>query len=300
VQALKGRVHFGIITVRPDEFRAVLSRFRPEQNDVVSGELEYNISRVMALNGQTYTCAMVRSLEQGNQHAQRVANALIEELAPRWLLVVGIAGGLPSNDFTLGDVILSSRIYDLTVEAQRPDSSVEYDLRGGSAHPDVQAILANLPAREHLLEGWNSPANLQVPRPQFDLTTAVLEGEAEWRNKVQRSLETHFSTKKASLRLPRFIDQPIASSDRLVRYPPTVQTWAKVARRIAAVEMEAAGVFQAAARRHQQYPVLAVRGLSDIIGLQREDDWLDYACHTAASFVYHFVRMGPFEAQLNT
>jgi hypothetical protein len=46
--------------------------------------------------------------------------------------------------------------------------------------------------------------------------------------------------------------------------------------------MELAGVYQAA--WGYQKPVLAIRGISDVVGFKRSPDWTRYACHTAAAF----------------
>lgn len=61
--------------------------------------------------------AVARSPEQGTGSTQALTNNMIEQLAPRWIFVVGIAGGFPDSDFTLGDVLLSKRIHDFSVSA---------------------------------------------------------------------------------------------------------------------------------------------------------------------------------------
>ncbi len=42
-----------------------------------------------------------------------------------------------------------------------------------------------------------------------------------------------------------------------------------------------------------QKPVLAVRGISDIVGFKRSPEWTSYACHTAASFLVALLRGYP-------
>jgi hypothetical protein len=59
--------------------------------------------------------------------------------------------------------------------------------------------------------------------------------------------------------------------------------------------MEVAGVYQAAQHIGQQYPVMAIRGISDIIGFKRDDNWKLYACHTAAAFAHAFIVAGIVE-----
>ena len=55
--------------------------------------------------------------------------------------------------------------------------------------------------------------------------------------------------------------------------------------------MEAAGVYRAARSAEREYPLLVVRGLSDIVGFKRSDEWTRYACHTAASFTSALLRV---------
>ena len=66
---LKGKVDFGIITIREDEFEAVLQRF-PDRLGVVSGRRLYNLRRLAISDGREYTVAIVRCAAQGNGEAQ--------------------------------------------------------------------------------------------------------------------------------------------------------------------------------------------------------------------------------------
>jgi nucleoside phosphorylase len=54
--------------------------------------------------------------------------------------------------------------------------------------------------------------------------------------------------------------------------------------------MELGGVYVAGQRINRQYPVLAIRGISDIVGFKRDDEWTKYACKTAAAFAIALVR----------
>jgi hypothetical protein len=58
-----------------------------------------------------------------------------------------------------------------------------------------------------------------------------------------------------------------------------------------AVEMEFTGVHKAASRRG--VPVLAIRGISEILGFRRSPGWTSYACHAAAAFARAFVGAWP-------
>jgi hypothetical protein len=56
--------------------------------------------------------------------------------------------------------------------------------------------------------------------------------------------------------------------------------------------MELGGVFLAARQIDREHPILAIRGISDIVGFKREEQWTKYACTTAAAFAYALVRAG--------
>ena len=60
-------------------------------------------------------------------------------------------------------------------------------------------------------------------------------------------------------------------------------------RDILGIDMEAVGVAEACEEKN--VPLLIVRGISDIIGHKRSNEWKIYACKTAASFALELVRI---------
>lgn len=289
---IKGKIDFGIITVREDEFKAVLKHFHPE--NFAYGNREYSISHLQTNIGGEYLVAAVRCPEQGEKQGQDVARDMIEDLDPQWLVLVGISGGVPSNDFTLGDVLLANRLYDFSVEAALQDRPSEYSLGGGPMQKAVQVFLASLPAREAKgqFEGWNHEDSIGTKAPSISLRSANFYGSSDWQEKVKASLRKHFRRSKL-LRPPLFTVGPTASSDRLMKDAALLEEWRKTARHVMNVEMELAGVYEAARRIHREYPILAVRGVSDIVGFKRNDSWTEYACQTAAALTHALIKAGP-------
>ena len=277
-------IDIGILTIREDEFRAVLQVF-PNNRKLVRGRRHYNLRTADAGNGQTYRIAILRQIEQGNGEALDAARDVIEELRPRLLLVVGIAGGVPSDDFTLGDVIVSTRINDYSVEARKEGEAPSYNISGGPIAKNVAAGVANLPAMEEELGDW---ATGLPSRPEVDTDRADVSGPPEWLKKVRETLRHHFDPQHA--RPPLVTAGILASSDRLVKDPNVLFPWIQTARHIAAVEMESGGVYRAARER---VPMLAIRGISDIVGLKRDDRWTKYACASAAAFARAYLRATP-------
>ena len=294
------QANFAIITIREDEFKAIASRFKLTPERGASGR-NYGISQIQTRDGKNRTVAIARCAEQGPQPAQQLAHEMIDDLSPSLLLVVGIAGAVPDTDLTLGDVVVSSRIHDFGVNAFKP-GEIQWDMRGG-IHPYVSDIISSLPMYETQLEGWNTADSIGVPRPAldrtkfraFDITQMSTEDKQNifdgappesWQQKILDMLKWHFDDPPQRSAEPLYKSGSIASSGSLVRDTAILIQWLQNARSIRAIEMEAGGVFQAAQQLRQQYPVMAIRGISDIIGLRRDYRWTLYACHSAASFTY--------------
>jgi len=285
--SVRAQVDVAILTIRDDEFRAVLDAFPAKAGRHVATDREYNMRYAEIHGGERYTVAIVRQVEQGTGEAQSVAADLIRDLDPKLLLVVGIAGGLPSDDVTLGDVILSTRVHDFTVEARTFGEASSYSGTGGPIDRALQSVLSNLAARDDELGDWTRA----LPRrPSVSWTRkGHLYGPPEWQRDVRAKLEHHHGS-EASPRAPRYVTGPIASSDRLIKDPTVLISWLTTARHLLAVEMESAGAYRAARER---CPMLAIRGLSDIVGLKRSDAWTQFACASAAAFTRAFLRTRP-------
>lgn len=278
-------IDIGILTIRDDEFQSVLLTF-PDKAGVYQGERrEYTLRYAEAGDGKRYSIAVLRQVEQGNGEAQDAARDLLDDLAPQLLLVVGIAGGLPSEDITLGDVVVSARVNDYSLEARKFREEPAYSLSGGPIAKKLSAGIANLGGRDEL-EGWSN----ELPqRPKLTWSSEALYGPKSWQQQVAKGLEAHFG-KGVRRRAPTFTVGTIATSDRLIKDPKVLIPWLQTARHLIAVEMESGGVYRAARER---CPMLAIRGISDIIGLRRSDKWTKFACSAAAVFTKCYLRTQP-------
>ena len=277
-------VDIGIMTIREDEFRAVLDAFPGDRGVFVGRRRHYNLCSADAGNGTIYRVAILRQAEQGNGEAQDAARDLIYDLCPRLLLLVGIAGGLPHDEFSLGDVVLSTRINDYTVEARKEGATPTYSMTGGPIDREIASGVANLQARELELVDWT----LGLPNRPVVSWNRRLYGPPEWRRNVRQSLEHNFGDGRR--RSPIFTSGVIASSDRLIKDPNVLFPWIQTARHLLAVDMESGGVYRAARGRVH---MLAIRGISDIVGLKRDRNWTVYACATAAAFTKAYLRTTP-------
>lgn len=281
------RVDVGILTIKDEEFDAVLKEFTEGSDLHVSPTTHrhYNLRTTSAGNDGSYRVAVMRQPEQGNGEAQAAARDMLEDLSPELILVVGIAGGMPNTDFTLGDVILSLRINDYSVEARQEGRDTTYAMGGGPVERRIQNHVANLRARLRDLGNWAA----RLPeQPPVVLDDANFYGPPDWRTSVRESLSYHLQQNAGDR--PRFRSGVIASSDRLLKETELPIQWLQTQRNLLAVEMESGGVYHAVRDR---CAMLAIRGLSDIVGFKRDERWTRYACTSAAAFARAYLRTTP-------
>jgi len=281
-------VDIGVLTIKDEEFEAVLNVFQDDPEVLVGPKTgrHFNLRTADAGGGAKYRIAILQQVEQGQGEAQHAARDLIEELEPLHILVVGIAGGLPSPDYTLGDVILSLRIHDYSVEALKEGADPTYAMSGGPVGKAVEYHVKNLPARRADLGDWT--AGLPPPPPvAFD--EANFYGSDSWKRDVRSALAPF---EAGASRPPLFRSGVIASSDRLVKDTTVLIPWLETSRHLLAVEMESGGVYRAARER---CAMLAIRGLSDLVGFKRDERWTKYACASAAAFTRNYLRTSPIK-----
>jgi nucleoside phosphorylase len=289
-------IDFALIAIREDEFEAVLKFFPPTA--VAKGKQRtYEIADFLTNDGTLYRAAIVRSIEQGHLAAQATASDVISDLNPSWIVVIGIAGGLPENEFSLGDVVLANRMIDFSISAALANNKTEIAHRGAPAHKAVQNLISRLGAIKSILGNWNHPQTLGLELPQVLIDDDHLPStEDDWKKKLRSTLENRFQLlENDKPRLPIVTAAPIASGNMLMKDPQLVQQWLENARDLKAVEMELPGIYEAAHRLEGDIPVLAVRGISDIIGFKRNPAWTSFSCYTAASLARALINSRPIE-----
>lgn len=284
-------IDVAIITIKDEELNAVTDRLKPWEILFVNNH-NYIFRSITSRDGYKYNVAVSRCLEPGTKEALNLTLNLIKDLNPKWIFLVGIAGGIPAPEYSLGDVLLCTKLYDFSVCCILEKGNPSFALSSYQMAPAAEELLRVLPAYRERLEtcGWNSHAALKKERPAIDLTSPSLNvrlyGDEDWKKNVIYSLEQNFSEN----RKPNYRLGPTASSDRLVKSTSMAKIWLEDARDLANVEMELAGVYQIAQR--SKIPILAIRGLSDIVGYKRSVEWTQFACETSASFAICLIQEG--------
>lgn len=295
----KDTVDFGVLTVREDELEAMAKhcRIKAMREYVVEGRQLYLMFDVAVKSDLLYRLVLARSIVQGGGYAQTCTRNIIDDFNPSWLMLVGIAGAPPSDEFTLGDVVVATELRDFSVRAavfDRPDS---YRLGGGPMARKVQDFASTLAGRQDELGNWNEKQVLGLKTPSVDASNTY--GDETWRAKVRNAISVHFDPSGARRRKPKITTRSFAGGDALVKDPETWQQWQTHARQIEAVEMELPGVYEAARTENHTYPILVSKGISDIVGLERDNAgaWTKYACATSACGALAMLSLRPVPAQ---
>jgi len=275
--ALRGTIDVGIIALGADE-RAALALRLPGRRAEVGDADTYDVRDV----GPACRVALVGSAAE--------AVALLDDLDPRWIFVVGVAGGVPAEELGLGDVLVSTSVLDHGVEAVLDDGTRAY-AHALAMHPDAVALAADLGARREALAALGAPDAVGRARPAVDLSLASFHGTKKTKAEVHALLRR----REGRARPPVLASGAVLASDRPLDEAELLQVWLRAPRRFRAVEAGSAGVYRALDARG--VPVLAIRAIGEVIGTTRRPEWIDYACHAAAAFTVGLLRAGALPAR---
>lgn len=295
-KSVRGRIDFVVITIREDEFHAVVRRFTP-RDLIFGGKQHYEYCQFQKADGSYATVAITRSIDQGHNFAALATSEAIADLAPSWIVLAGIAGAVPDKEFTLGDVLIANSVLDFSVWAAIEDERPQFRTRGSQIHPAVERLLSTLMAHNERLGQWGSETRLGRSRPFVIADNANdYVGPSATRTKLQSVIEHHFG-KDVPGRMPKYTTGAVATSNALVKDTELLKHWQHAARHITHVEMELGGAIVFASRAGDAgIPLLSVRGISDVIGFKRSDEWLAYACESAGSLLHSMLTNLPHEA----
>lgn len=257
-----------ILTVLPEEYDAVRSQFTCMRS--IGGIYAWQLGEI---NCQMYNCAYKVALgmvgRPGTNESALATSEAIRKWNPKYILFVGIAGGLKELD--KGDVFIADVIH-----------GYEYGKIDHSFLPR---------------DNWTFKTHLGL----INLAKAYAL-RSEWRERIK-------ATPPIGHIIPKIASGEIASGDKVIDDPnekffaKVLKKWPK----LKAVEMEGAGVGNAieqAGYLGRSIGFMMIRGISDlprpkkkidienIRGTQERDNWKSYAANTAAAFAIGIVANG--------
>jgi nucleoside phosphorylase len=276
VASQRGIVDVAIVTVLPEEYKAVRSRLdHPVTllgDETTPNMYAWDLGSVASpRHANPYRVVVALAGRPGTSSGLQTVTATVRAFEPRYVLLVGIAGGL--SEVGLGDVVVSDVIV-----------GYEYaKITGGKLQPRTNwthstdtAILTAAEAVSSRSPDWH--AGLRGPDGQLS-TPKVVVGMVGSGNKVADDVEA-----------PAFV--------------PVMDTWPK----LVAVEMEGLGAAEAVEQLRQtrhNVNFAMVRGISDLpLGSQaaaaspvaaagqsaQRDTNKDLAAAAAAEFTVHLLR----------
>nr|WP_301335372.1 hypothetical protein [Methylobacterium fujisawaense] len=209
-----------------------------------------------ALSGDQYVTTMPsgrrvlvrRQRSMGNYAAAVTTTQIILEERPENLILAGIAGGFPSDDRRLGDLLVADQV--IAYESAK--------LRGEAVELRPQAF-----------------------RTSFDLVAAseaVFRGE-EWRKRIA------VVPPEQQADGPKLHVGTTLSGDKVVAKSGFMEEFRALWTKTTGIEMEAAGAMTAVHLSKLQPRFLMIKAICDHADEDKADGWQPYAADVAAAFV---------------
>lgn len=257
------RVDFVLITALPEERDAVLAKLpayhklSPTNEDIRTYfQADLPITFPDSSTGQYRVVVMCLSGMGRLQSATATADA-IRQWHPRYVMLIGIAGGIAARNVQIGDILISDQIVDYELQKL---TSVGPEIRWEVQRAEPRLLNACINYQD---ESWQELINVERPR----------------RGRPNRHIG------------------PIASGDKVIAFGKILTRYQDVWLKLLGVEMEAAGVATAAFQASDRPGFFMVRGVSDLAdedkGSSHVVKWRSYACDAAASFAIALLKSGP-------
>ncbi len=269
------QVDIAIITIIDEEHDAIrsflddlnLAKEKNGQPNLYSWE--YGIIKSPRYE-QPYTVALAFAGGAGNISGTLVTLKTISRWQPRYVIVLGVAGGLPINKLNLGDIVVSSLIHGY----EYGKIEEKFTPRADQTFRTDAPLCRNAITFSRRTTVWKDHINISPPKRGTD---------------------------------PKVLKGPIASGDKVIDnvgsefFKAVITAWPK----LQAVEMEGAGAAAAVESAQEEgvsVQFLMVRGISDMppsepapkrgrsSQTKQRDAWKKYASATAASFLVHYIK----------
>jgi nucleoside phosphorylase len=232
--------------------------------------------------GLSYDVFAYKMDKSGTTEAARIATEVVELLTePSILAVLGIGGGV-DDDVKLGDVVVA-------------DVVQEYDQ--GAAYVDHEGT--EIPVIKHTLRPYKIDLSIREYIKDFRPSSNYGELYEQWQSTVTGNQSKYNISEESNSKIyredPRAHLEPIGSGGSVLKSQNSVDKLKEGFREVAAVDMEAAGVWLAT--EGKDIAPLAVRGISDYpekkTGMDAADElWRKYAMYSGTEYLYYLLKSG--------
>jgi nucleoside phosphorylase len=248
-----GNALVAIVTIVEEEHTAV--RERGDFNDLVPTTPYLRRNEISA---RIYDVVLAKSADRSNTPCSELVRTVVELFRPEFIVLSGIAGGVRGRDgVDLGDVVVADHVD--WYEMRKMSGGKDRIRKQAFDHPSMY-LRETITQRVKINGSWL--ALIKKERP-VEGQPKILEGNLIAGDKILGDGENEYQR--------RILDE----FDKAL-----------------AVDMEsyglARGVYNARSTRHYNLNYLVVRGISDLVNAEGNDDqrkkWRDYAAATAAAF----------------
>lgn len=278
-----------VVTVRPDELDAAI--YHIANNETESDKRpQWRRAIINHTSQEKSTVFFVSTGTPGNLPSNDYLFQILSLLKPHVIILLGIGGSVPCADVGLGDVVVGQRILDFSIGAVNADNSREYAVFSPGGEDNILRLSGPMISQwSKEFEFWPQVKGYRtqefLSKPWKELDDTLFKGNKKWVEKLKRSYAYHMSKNS---QYPNAVYGTIATSDSVMKSPREVSHWLRTARDIRAIEMESSGVLLAAKRF--SCPLVVIRGISDIVGQTRDEEWTYYAVNSAAAFAGEMIR----------
>lgn len=253
-------VDFVIVTALEEEFDAVKSKIPdcqklpPLEEDI---HVYFRGTIPITDSPEKYQVVLLSLLGMGHEEATSATKDAIRTWRPRYVILVGIAGGIKSQKVKLGDILVSNRIANYNLEKVSEEKT---EIRW-KAHDVDQRLLAHA---QHL-KGESIAALILTKRPR------------------KGQLDRHVG--------------PIASGNKVIAKEEALKVYQKTWPKLKGVEMEGGGVAIATIQSANPTGFFMIRAVSDHADDKKSSStvqkWRKYACDAAATYTIELLKSGP-------
>lgn len=250
-----------IITALPEERDALLALLEPYRKIQLPDAPTYYHATVPAYAHEgEYTVVVTMLSQMGNVPAAQHTTRALQDFAPDYIMMVGIAGGV-CGKAQLGDVVVATQVLYYETEKVTPE--------GNDQRPPVYQA---------------DPILLDRTQNYTDIS---------WKDLIASARPPLRTRRTSSHDQPEVIFGVIASGEKVIADAAFLKQIRRTHAKIVGVEMESFGVAVAAANSRDRPRFIAVRGISDYADARKNDMWHRYAAESAAAFAVGFLRSGP-------
>ncbi len=247
------------VTALQDELVALLSKLPNYKRSVSSNDDIRNYFTaqlpIKLANGSMFEYSVVVTplIGMGRVQASLTTTDAIRRWNPRYVILVGIAGGVAANNVKPGDILIAEQVVDYELQKIRAEEEM---IRWETFRSDPR-LLGH--SQILLYDDWKDLISAKRP--------------------IKGVPSKHFG--------------PIATGDKVVALGKTIDKYRDIWVKLIGIEMEAGGVASAVHQAPTHPGFFMIRSASDLADAKKDDRWRRYACDIAASFAVGFLKTGP-------